>query len=371
NDPSRPVHYERAKSGKNTDFKDDMYAPAEGIRKYTKSDAVKPYIICEYMHALGNSNGGAKEYWDLFYEDNLAQGGFVWDWMDQGIRMPVPTAFKKNIGKGPVKDTFFAYGGFFEKPEGVYNDGNFCMNGLIDSEQVPHPATYAHKYLQRFVHVIPVDLKAGKVKVKNWFDHSVIEDKVSGHWKIEAHGKTVANGDISGLGIAPHAEKILSLELPEMAVEPGKEYFLTLEFRAKKDYHPLVNEGHLLAWDQFKMPVETPAVLPKVNGSVKVEESARTVTVNGDGFEVMFDKKSGTLSSMKANGRELVVAGGLPELSRAQNDNERRQRPRVFHTALDTTGVKAVVESIKVKKLAGAVQITIQKLLPNVRGGFA
>ena len=88
-----------------------MYASSEKISADIKKDK-RPYIICEYMHAMGNSNGGADKYWDLFYEDNRAQGGFVWDWMDQGIRTPIPEEYRMNIGMGPVKDTFFAYGGF-------------------------------------------------------------------------------------------------------------------------------------------------------------------------------------------------------------------------------------------------------------------
>ncbi len=370
NDRTRPVHYERAKSGENTDIINDMYAPSDKIRKYAESDAVKPYIICEYMHAMGNSNGGAKEYWDLFYEDNLAQGGFVWDWMDQGIRTPVPDEFRKNIGKGPVQKTFFAYGGFFEEPVGVYNDGNFCMNGLINAEQVPHPATYAMKYLQRNVHVAPIDLADGKVKIKNWFDHSALGDQVSGHWKIEANGKVVKDGTIKELDIAPHAEKTVSLGLPAIEPEAGVEYFLAVEFRAKKGYHPLVDIGHLLAWDQFKLPMEKEAVLASADGAVSCRESATAIVLSGKDFEVVFDKASGAMASYRANGNELIAAGGRPELSRAQNDNERRQKIKPV-PELDVAGANAVLDKLAVEQVDGAVRVAVQKILPDVRAGFA
>ena len=374
NEPSRPVHYECTewKNGQpNTDIRDSMYAPAARIRNnYLRQDDPRPFIICEYMHAMGNSSGGAKEYWDLFYEDNAAQGGFVWDWMDQGIRTPVPEKYSGNIGKGPVKDTFFAYGGWFENPVGVHNDGNFCMNGLIDAGQNPHPATYAHKWLQRYAHVAPVDLKAGKVKIKNRFHHSVLGDKLAGRWKITADGREIATGEIDGLAIEPRAEKTVALGLPTIKPEPGREYILSCEFSAKAGYHPLVKEGHLLAWDQFILPLEKAEKPASPTGTVSVKERGGTIKVVGDGFTVGFDKKSGALSSYKVDGKELIAAGGRPELSRAQNDNERRQKGKT-HPALDTAGANAKVESIKVEKVGGAARVVVRKTLPDIRGGFA
>jgi len=371
NDPTRPIHYERTEDGReNTDIINTMYSSADKIRKYTKSEWKKPFIICEYMHAMGNSSGGAKEYWDLFYEDNTAQGGFVWDWMDQGIRTPVPAEFKKNIGNGPVEETFFAYGGWFEDPAGIRTDGNFCMNGLISAGQVPHPGAYAMKYLQRNVHVSPDNLKVGTVKIKNWHDFTRLSDAVTGMWKVEGNGRQIAEGRISDLDIAPHTEKIVALELPEIIPEAGVEYFLTLEFLAKGNYHPLVGEGYLLAWDQFKLPVEKPLAYAAVEGSVMVHDAADFIVVEGKGFEVVFDKKDGTLASFKANGRGLIVNGGVPEISRALVNNDIGKRPKVS-PALHTAGAEARLESISVEKSGGSAKITVRKVLPTVRSGFA
>jgi beta-galactosidase len=371
NDPTRPVHYERTEEDReNTDIINTMYRSADAIRKYTESEWKKPFIICEYMHAMGNSSGGAKEYWDLFYEDNTAQGGFVWDWMDQGIRMPVPDKFKGNISQGPVAETFYAYGGWFEEPHGIRTDGNFCMNGLISAGQVPHPGTYAMKYLQRNAHVSPVDLKAGTVKIRNWYDFTTLADAVTGRWKIEANGVQVAEGRITDLDIVPHAEKSVTLDLPDIAPQAGVEYFLTLEFFARQGFHPLVGEGHLLAWDQFKLAAGNPAAYAAAKGSVAVSESAKAITVKGKGFEVVFDRKAGTLASYKANGRELIVAGGIPEISRALVNNDIGKAPKVS-PALHTAGAQARLESISVEKSGGSAKITVRKVLPTVRSGFA
>ena len=372
NDPTRPIHYERATGDKhNTDIADLMYIRPEKLAKYARSDATKPFIICEYMHSMGNSTGGAKDYWDIFYEDNLAQGGFVWDWMDQGIRVPVPEKFAKNIGKGPVGKTFFAYGGWFEDPAGVRNDGNFCMNGLLGADQVPHPAVDAMKYLQRNVRVMPVDLATGKVEIENRFDFSRLCDRVSGEWKIEADGTPVAGGKLPPLEIGPHGKKVVSLGLPKIDPLPGKEYFLTVAFRALENYHPLVKKGHLLAWDQFRLPLERKPSRAAPSGKAPtVEETPGTIRVSGKGFEVVFDRKRGEVSSYAANGRQLVVAPGHPELSRAENDNERRQKPPV-NPAWDTAGAQAQTESVEIEKDGNTVRVVVRKLLPGVRAGFA
>lgn len=369
NDPTRPVHYERSEKDVNTDIVGHMYMPSDKIRNYIQKDSSKPFIICEYMHAMGNSNGGADAYWDLFHEDNVAQGGFVWDWMDQGLRTPVPEAHAGNIGKGPVKETFFAYGGYFENPVGVANDGNFCMNGLIDAEQTPHPATYAHKYLQQYVHVTAVDLMKGSFEIQNRFHFTTLSDALTGKWKIEADGMKIAEGELPPLNVKPQQKQTFEIDIPQIAAEPGKEYFLTLEFFATSGYHPLVKEGHLLAWEQFKLPVEKEAALASVSGKVKVNDSGESVTVDGNGFSVVFDKKEGVLASYTVNGR-LLASGGKLKLARAQPDNERRQKPPP-KPVWNTAGDKAVVTQVDVKKEKSSARIVVQKTVPPLKASVA
>ncbi len=375
NDPTRPVSYECAENTHN-DTEGWMYKTPDEVRKYAESGAEKPYILCEYQHAMGNSTGGAQEYWNVFYEDNLAQGGFVWDWMDQGLRTPVPENHAGNIGKGPVKETFLAYGGFFEDPAGVYNDGNFCMNGLIDANQVPHPGLFAMKWLQRNVHVAPVDLAAGTVTIKNWFDFTPLDQAVSGHWKIEANGRKVAEGRIEPLDIAPHAAAIVSLDLPTLAPEAGAEYFLALEFRAKPGYHPLVEAGHVLAFDQFKLPLETPPARRADPPPVKFEDNGNTIAVAGEGFEVCFDRADGTLASFRANGRELIRRGGRPGFWRPLVDNDgKHYNGKMFKhvdAAWHAAASNAVLESVTVERIqAGAVRVASRYQLPDLRAAYA
>ncbi|MGE4490393.1 MAG: glycoside hydrolase family 2 TIM barrel-domain containing protein [Kiritimatiellales bacterium] len=378
-DPTRPVHYEAAREP-NTDIVNRMYASPEEIRKFIGGHPKKPYIICEYSHAMGNSNGNLKEYWDIFYEDNNAQGGFVWDWMDQGIRQPVPSQFKKNIGTGPDRDTFFAYGGWWENAAGLHNDSNFCMNGLINADQVPHPGLFALKYVQRNVHVLPGDLKSGTVRIQNRFDFSMLDEKVSGHWKLEADGVSVAEGDVPDLAIPPHQEQSASLDLPPLDVADGKEYFLTVSFLAKENYHPLVRAGTELAWDQFPLGKSGSSVASMSSPEpLAMDENESAVTFSGSVFSVSFSKKSGEMTSFQVDGKELIMQGGRPDFWRALTDNDLPQiQPqewiaslikREVNEAWRTAGAAARMENMTVERIDDATaQVSVDCALSNVSG---
>ncbi len=178
-DAGRPVHYcgSTARGGSNSDINSFMYASPSAVVERAAKRPTMPLILCEYTHAMGNSNGGLKEYWDVFYSGTNAQGAFVWDWVDQGIRQPVPAAYRQ---PGGPNATFLAYGGYWEDRAGVYNDNNFCQNGLVGADRNPHPGLLAIKYVYRDIHVAPVDLKAGTFTVRSWFDAVNIKDVAEG-----------------------------------------------------------------------------------------------------------------------------------------------------------------------------------------------
>ena len=378
NDSTRPVHYERTevKAGRpNTDIINNMYATSEKIAADIKKDS-RPYIIAEYMHAMGNSNGGADKYWDLFYEDNRAQGGFVWDWMDQGIRTPIPKEFASNIGIGPVKNTFFAYGGFFEDPAGVRHDGNFCMNGLIDSEQNPHPGLFAMKYLQRGIHVTPIDVIKGDFKIKNWYDTSNAKDLVTGQWKVEKNGDIIASGDMGLIDLEPREELSFNLPSSKFSVSQIDEksiledsYFLTFEFKAKSSYHPLVAEGHVLSWDQFAL--NKPQVNKGINKSdvVNWNDDGSLITIENDNIKITFDRKKGMLESYQINGKSLIDRGVVTQFSRPWNDNELRQWAKPSKE-LDYAGKNAKITSVRVSSKNNGAQIEVRKHAESIKAGI-
>ena len=159
-DSSRPVHYERAEKmtevkERHTDIHGDMYREIDDIRNnWLGKDLERPFIWCEYAHAMGNSTGNFKEYWDLVDSHPQLQGGFIWDWMDQGLA---------NYKDG---EKYWAYGGHFE-PEGQTHDENFCLNGLIDADRNPHPGLYEVKKVYQNIEFKDDDVKRGEIIIKN------------------------------------------------------------------------------------------------------------------------------------------------------------------------------------------------------------
>jgi len=328
----------------------------------------RPHVLCEYAHAMGNSNGNLAEYWDGIYASKSHLGAYVWDFVDQGIRQPVPAEFKHNIGTGPVKETFFAYGGWWEDAKGWHHDDNFCMNGLVASDREPHPGLHALKYVHRNIHVRAVDVEKGGFFIKNWFDFSNIKDVMEGTWSLVANGKEVGSGTIPPLDVEPHAEKAFTLDLPKLSLPQGSEVFLNLSFTAKKGYSPLVPEGHELAWEQFAYRKAGPVVVSdqKLPG-VGLKESAGAIELGGKGFQVRFDRKTGTLTSYRQGGTELVERGFIPEFYRALTDNDRPSHKKFSNPKYAEAGWK--IQSCKAeRKASDAVLVTVLATLPGSLG---
>lgn len=321
-DPSRPFHNEGSTSndGMNADINSFMYPSAERSAKLAAERRSMPLILCEYTHAMGNSNGGLAEYWDLFYQDNNAQGAFVWDWVDQGLRQPVPGAWRELSGR---RD-FFAYGGWWEDPAGLHNDGNFCMNGLISSDRTPHPGLHALKYVYRYLHTSPGNLAKGEVRVKNWHDFVRASDVAEGRWEVLADGVPVAAGAMPEPGLAPGEERAYTLPLPQLQPAPGVEYHLTVRWTLKRDM-PWAKRGHEVAWDQFALPwrsVEAaPVVMPA--GELRMQREGARLWLSGETFALSFDQVQGTISSYSWRGRNLLERGPRPDFWRAMTDNDR------------------------------------------------
>ncbi len=316
-DPTRPVHYERAELRPHTDIYAPMYARIEDIVDYAETHSDRPLILCEYSHAMGNSNGNFKDYWDAIYGHRQLQGGFVWDWVDQGLLKEVPEEFRTRHG-----ETFFAYGGDFE-PEGVYHDDNFLMNGLVSADRTPHPALFEVKKVYQYIRVTAVDLAVGTVEIENIYDFADLGFLTSS-WSITADGREIASGQLPKLDIEPGQSRQVALSYPAIEVEPGVEYWLNLSFRLSEDTS-WADAGHEVAWEQFKLPFEVPQSLPGLEGlpGLEVTESESEVHVVGSGFSARIDRNDGTLASLNFRGTELLRSGPRPHFWRAPTDNDR------------------------------------------------
>lgn len=309
NDPTRPVQYERAGEEFNTDIVAYMYIEMENMEAYARTKTDRPLIPCEYAHAMGNSLGNFQDYWNLIYKYPHLQGGFVWDWVDQGLE-------KKNE-KG---EAFWAYGGDFG-PEDVPSDNNFCMNGVVNADRTPHPALYELKKVYQPVYIDGVDLLSGTVKLTNHYNF----DNLSGlelQWSIEANGVPVKKGTAGTVTVAPGTSKVIQLSFPKITPKTNTEYFVNIYLKSKVQ-QPLLPQGHIVAYEQFKLPVyrEEP-VTYNVSGTLTVQDAAETLTVTGNTFQVGFDKNSGWMYSLRKQQKELLVMPLKPDFWRAPTDND-------------------------------------------------
>src|SRR5579884_43332 len=321
-DPSRPFHYEGTTShgGSNADINSFMYPTPQEVVRHAAERPEMPLILCEYSHAMGNSSGGLKEYWDVFYSGTNAQGAFVWDWVDQGIRVPMPGEYRQNTPNA----TFFAYGGWWEDKNGIRNDNDFNNNGLVAADRTPHPGLWAIKYVYRNLHVTPVDLNTGRVRVKNWFDFINAADIAEGWWEVKGGGRTIASGRFADLNLAPGAEKEFQLLLPRFQADPGVEYWLNTSFVLKHDTS-WAPRGHEIAWDQFPLPMHSPAPAfnPPKTAQLGIDEDGGDVTFTGSEFSLRFNKTEGLITDYRFRHTALLQRGPRPDFWRAPTNNDR------------------------------------------------
>jgi beta-galactosidase len=573
-DPTRPIQSERAAwQGGNTDMVVPMYASPERIEKYAVNNEVnKPLILCEYSHAMGNSNGNFDWYWDLFRTHDTLGGGFIWDFVDQGLVADVPgvttisgavpnrmldfdgkvgmaggrgrltigdddafnitgpltleawiktdlvegggsgrAAHQQILGKGDQQyalkvapsgnldffvydgsnwhlvgtpmgasfagterhvagvfdgdqlrlyldgslvastavqvdrvatsdypltvgsnsqipgrdfdglvrearvynralsdreiagtaaepeglvahvrltpsntttvprdgaDTFYAYGGFLE-PAGVYNDDNFCMNGIVNPDRTPKPAMAAIKHAQRPVLTESFDPAASTVRVTSFFDHVMLDDAVTGFWSLHADGRQLVSGGIDTPPLAPRESAVVTLDLPDqspaqLGANPGEEIVLTVRWLTKSKT-AMVPEAHEVAWAQFAMP-DQPAVQPLT----VTRESIRTdrdddsiVCTTVSGVEVSVDTNTGMLTSVRLSGTELLAAPLEPHFWRAPVDNDRGNRMPNRQGTWRTAGSSWRCKGIDVESTSAGTVITASGVLGTVEALYS
>ncbi len=310
-DSHKPIHYESRKDwGDLPDFDiiSNMYAPISDLKGLHDADTTRPVILCEYEHSMGNSTGNIKDYWDFFDKYPRMQGGFIWDWVDQGIRQTTED------GK-----QFWAYGGDFGDTP---NDSNFCLNGFVMADRTPDPAFREVKKVYQHVKVRPVDLKNGKVAIFNehFFENF---EKYNVAWKVEESGKEIASGNLGNLNIPPRETKGVKIPLPSIQPVAGKEYFLKLIFTYQQA-EPMIPEGFEMGWEQFKLPVEKAAVLANTSAypALDMQDSDSKITLMGDEFSIEFDKKSGQLIAYVFNEQKLIEQALMPDFWRVPTDND-------------------------------------------------
>lgn len=316
-DPSRPCQYEQAGQNGKTDIFCPMYYDYGGCDKYSQGDNPRPLIQCEYAHAMGNSMGGFKEYWDMVRKYPKYQGGFIWDFVDQGLRV------KNKQGK-----TIYAYGGDF----GRYptSDHNFNCNGIINPDRKPNPHANEVRYYYQNIWATAKDLKAGEVEVYNENFFKSLDD-VELQWTLESGGKVLANGR-SALDIPAQQKRVVKLDGYSLPADVKGEVVLNLDFVLKKA-EPMLDAGYAVAREQFVVnPYTFPtmeSVLAVTSGKydtrkVEKEEKVAWVTLSAGNTSVTFNHWNGWIDYLDVDGKPMLEEGYAitPDFWRAPTDND-------------------------------------------------
>ncbi len=313
-DLSRPVQYERAESGRNTDIYCPMYAPIHETVKYVEQHPSKPLIQCEYSHAMGNSNGNIVDYWDVINKYDQLQGGFIWDWVDQGIARYTEDGEK-----------YWAYGGDFE-PDTLRTDGTFCLNGLVFPDRTIHPGLVELKRAYQYIRIEALPFNPDRIKITNNYDFTNL-NRFNLVWNLTANGETVKKETVNCPDLEPGKSVIISMDLPDVEYEGASAYFLNLEVVTHKS-DGMVPEGHTVASEQFNLTPENPGTtsMDAFSGvGVKdlfIVETKEAITIQIPDGEIVFDRLTGFLTSYVWRGKVLLDVGPEPNFWRAPIEND-------------------------------------------------
>jgi beta-galactosidase len=330
-DPSRPLHFEpgiwvqRVEKQPTekvydlgyrvTDIVCPMYPPIDRIIEWAADkahpDRSRPLIMCEYSHAMGNSNGSLADYWDAFEKYPGLQGGFIWEWIDHGL--------KKKTKEG---EEYWAYGGDFgDEP----NDLNFVCDGLVWPDRTPHPGIYEFKYLAQPVRAIGFNARTGVLEIKNRQDFATL-GWIRGLWELKVNGKRVTNGKLPPLKTTPQEEEKIDLKVPAVKVEAGQEAFLNVRFYAA-DATAWCKAGHEVGWDQISIPARTgknsrPKAAMQPTKPLRLDESNGVFTVENDVFSLVASSETGLIGALRWQDHDILVSGPQLQIWRGPTDND-------------------------------------------------
>lgn len=340
-DSTRLVHYE----GAHNQPKDDptsqdaldvysrMYPSIAEIEDYFLSGkSKKPYVLCEYIHAMGNGPGDAEDYWEMMEKHPGLCGGFVWEWCDHAVYMG-----KTNDGRKK-----YSYGGDFgEFP----HDGNFCMDGLVYPDRRPHTGLKEYQNVIRPVRAKAGDLHKGEVIFQSTLDFADVKDVLTVSYAVTKDGDAVQTGEIAGFSIPPRGEKTYTLRYD---VPSGGDCFLNITYKSSGS-HPLIPAGTLLGRDQFALRCSDRKLKALAGGGMEVKQDDRYITVAGADFRYRFDVRTGAFDQLVAGNRSLIEEPMLLNIWRAPTDNDRNLKNDWIKAGYDRAIQRAYEATAEVK----------------------
>ncbi len=349
----RPVQYERTEIGSrfalefdwNTDIIVPQYPDPETFEWFGEHVLDRPFIPSEYCHSMGNSTGNFQDYWDVIDKYPQLQGGFIWDWVDQGL-------WKTN-DKG---EKFYAYGGDYGT--NMPSDGNFMINGIVFADRTPEPSLHEVKKAHEWINfkLLRVRENTARLLVENLYDFTNMDEFILSAF-VKADGELLKKIDIPVTGIPPHSSKVIVLDLSGITVQPNTEYFLHMEARARQGKKG-IPENHCVAQEQTRLPWFTKQPLKVRDGKVSMEETGENLVFSGDRFRAVVSTISGRLTGYRFDGKEMIIdgEGPRPDFWRAPTDND--------------FGNQMPVRNINWKKATLEPKLASLEARENDRGGF-
>lgn len=337
-DSTRLVHYEGTAHNGLVDGKvhscvdviSHMYASPEHCEEAGQNpEDLRPFFQCEYSHAMGVGPGDLKEYWDLFYKYPRLIGGCVWEWCDHSIRQ--------------TKDgeSFFVYGGYFNE---FPHDGNFCVDGLVSPDRIPHTGLKEYKYVIQPVKVEAKDLSTGTLTLTNLYDFLDMSN-LRLEWSINQDGHVIQEGEITDLAIAPHSSADVVLDLTNPA-NSNSDTFLNVRF-TQKTSTPWAEKGYEVAFAQFELTATTPIPVA-IDSTLELVQKGHLITITGNDFEYTFNGFYGSFESIKNNDVEMLAAIPKTSIWRAPTDNDRNiehtWREQIMHRATSQIYQTAIIK---------------------------
>jgi beta-galactosidase len=350
-DTSRPIHYNPDKEAWFIDIIGRGYLTPQGAKNWVETGKAEneggipnplkkgPLILTEYYHAMGNSGGTLKKIWDVIENNDNFLGGYIWDWVDQGLRE------KDKNGR-----EFWAYGGDYgDKP----NDKNFCCNGLVGPDREIHPGLIEVKKIYSNIKIKELDILNGIVSIKNNFQFSSL-DKYILFWELTENGVIIENGMVEPNDIAPNNSREIKIpyNLPEN--RKNREYFLNLSIKLKEKTIWCENVD-IIAWDQFKLPISEKFPIEIDTESldkIKIENISNSskVKIFNENFVGIIDRNKGFLEDLFYHGTKILESPLIPSFWRPTTDNDRLGKPN-YKKYLNMFSTDVISRSMKVDKV--------------------
>ncbi len=313
-DRSRPIQYEtegdiEVVGERHSDFHSSMYWRYWDLEAYAQTPNDRPFILIEYAHSMGNSSGNLKEYWDVINKHETLSGGFIWDWVDQGLR--------EHDHHGTP---YWTYGGDYG-PADVPSSGNFVINGIVFPDRRPQPAYHEVKRVYQHIRFDPLNLSRQQLRISNQYSFTNL-DKFDLHWQLLGDGINVAHGRIPLPSTEPGEQLTITLPIDKHRQSQTAELFINLQVKLR-EAEPLLEKGHVVAAAQYSLQAgQLPFSKPEARGRLKVSNGKAALKFTAGNIQSTLDKRSGLLKSIKYGQQELLHSPLRPTTWRAPTDND-------------------------------------------------